>query len=947
MEKKVIALLARLLMGCVLIFNALGAAAQTPAFAAANGQSGPPAENDPAGKAADVLARMTPEERVGQLFITSFPGSSIDADSPIAELIARHHLGGVVLLAAQNNITEESANPADTPRQVNDLVRQLQEVEWNTSLQPTADPTTGETFLPVYAPLFVGISQEGDGLPFDQIQTGLTELPNQMAIGATWNPALSQQVGSVLGQELAMLGVNLLFGPNLDVLDSPQLDVSNNLGARTFGGDPYWVAAMGTAYIRGVHEGSAGRVAVAARHFPGHGSSDRLPENEVATVRKSLDELRAFDLAPFIAVTGSASGDEISDALMTSHIRYQGLQGNIRATTRPVSFDPQALGLLMQEAPLAAWRNSGGVLISDDLGNQAVRRFYELTNQTFDARRVALNAFLAGNDLLYIADFSSASAPDSLVEAARTLDFFTQKYREDAAFAQRVDRSALRNLTLKYRLYPTFLHADVLNTSGNLADLGQNSQVTFDVARQSATLLSPSQTDLDTLIPDPPNQNDRIVFLSDARMAQQCSTCPTRPQLGVTSLQDAVLRLYGPQAGGLVTQNYLTSYSLEDLQVLLDDPSQDLPLNRSLQQASWVVISMLAKRDNGPSFSTLQRFLTERPDLFQNKRLIVFAFTAPFYLDATTISKLTAYYALYSRQPQFVDTAAYLLFGELRPSGASPVSVVGTGYNLNAVLFPNPDQVFPLEFDLPAAGAPITGTVTPEPPATPEVRLGDTVPLRTGVILDHNGNPVPDGTPVTFVFVGGSELSNLRQTETTRAGVAHTVYLVSASGAIEIRAETETSHSNVLRLDIPFPGGATPTATLEPSATPSQTAPPPTETPPNPVITPPPTEPPSRPNTGDWLLAMLTAALMGLGIFRLSAAAGQVRWGMRAAFLTFIGGALAYLYILFKLPGAASIMLEGVGFSIFLATLSGGLLGMGVTLVWRVLTEKRPLPTNE
>jgi len=56
-------------------------------------------------------------------------------------------------------------------------------------------------------------------------------------------------------------------------------------------------------------------------------------------------------------------------------------------------------------------------MISDDLGNQAVRRFYDLTSQTFDARRVALNAFLAGNDLLYIGDFSSASDPDSYTGA--------------------------------------------------------------------------------------------------------------------------------------------------------------------------------------------------------------------------------------------------------------------------------------------------------------------------------------------------------------------------------------------------------------------------------------------------------------------------------------------------------------------------------------------------
>ncbi len=145
--------------------------------------------------------------------------------------------------------------------------------------------------------------------------------------------------------------------------------------------------------------------------------------------------LKSIDLAPFLATTGNAlSAEETADALLSSHIRYQGLQGNIRATTRPVSLDPQALSLLMEQPGLANWRENGGILISDDLGNMAIRRFYELTNQTFDPRRVTLNAFLAGNDILYVADFSTSNNTDSYSEAVRTLEFFAQKYREGCGF---------------------------------------------------------------------------------------------------------------------------------------------------------------------------------------------------------------------------------------------------------------------------------------------------------------------------------------------------------------------------------------------------------------------------------------------------------------------------------------------------------------------------------
>jgi len=107
-----------------------------------------------------------------------------------------------------------------------------------------------------YTPLLIGITQEGDSIPNDSILNGMTLLPNQMAIGATWNPAYAELAGKILGSELSALGVNLLFGPSLDVLDQVTPNSATELGTRTFGGDPYWVGEMGQAYIKGIHEGS-------------------------------------------------------------------------------------------------------------------------------------------------------------------------------------------------------------------------------------------------------------------------------------------------------------------------------------------------------------------------------------------------------------------------------------------------------------------------------------------------------------------------------------------------------------------------------------------------------------------------------------------------------------------------------------------------------------------
>ncbi|MFC1878632.1 glycoside hydrolase family 3 N-terminal domain-containing protein [Chloroflexota bacterium] len=894
-----------------------------------------------------ILENLTPEERVGQLFLLTFEGNNIEAGSQIANLISNHHIGGVVLSAQNDNFAPQGITGQQTISQTMVMNEQLQQFEWESSLQDQVNPGSGESFQPAFIPLFIGISQEGDGYPYDQILHGLTPLANPMALGAAWEPQLAEQTGNILGQELTALGINLLLGPSLDVLETPQLEGSKDLGTRAFGGDPFWVGEMGRAYIRGVHSGSQNKVAVVAKHFPGHGSSDRLPEEEVATVRKSLEELESFDLVPFFAVTGSATApQEISDALLTSNIRYQGLQGNIRATTRPVSFDPQAINLLLQIPALDSWRQNGGVMISDNLGSQAVRQFYELTSQSFDARRVTLNAFLAGNDLLYIADLTTNNETDPEAATIHTLEFFAQKYREDAAFAQRVDESVVRILTLKYRMFENFSIARTLPNQDALEQLGQSSQVSFDVARQAATLISPTLAELDETIPDPPNQNDRIIFLSDARTAQQCSACPPQALMETRALQDATLRLYGPQAGGQVQTYNLSSYSLTDLQALLNNELEEPTLENDLKRANWIVFAMLPADSSLASFNTLTRFLSERPDLFQQKRLIVFSFSAPYYLDATNISKLTAYYGLYGKSPQFIDVAAYLLFGELRPSGASPVSIAGIGYDLNEALFPDPGQTILLELDLPQTDD-LIPTLTPQATPTVEYHLGEVVQLRTGVILDHNGNPVPDGTPVHFTFNTTGELSiSSIQEATTQQGIARTTYAVSSPGTLEIIADSEAARSNSLKFDIPAPSGeittATPTEpppTVMPTPTPVEATPQPTEIP-VPTV-----EGPTSPNPelSDWIMAVLIASIMAWSSYRLAALVGHVRWGVRAGFLALIGGLLGFCYLALEMPGSEILLQNSIPLGVVIASVGGVLLGLLITLLWRALSlaEKR------
>ncbi len=880
-----------------------------------------------------LLDRMTPEERVGQLFLVTFTGADAGEGSQIYNLIVSYHVGGAILLAANDNFT---AAP-DTLADAHNLIAALQEAERLDSTMQVTERETGRLVFPAYVPLWIGIAQEGNGAPTDQILSGLTPLPSAMALGATWQPALAEQVGTVAGRELSALGFNLLLGPSLDVLDQPSPASSGDLGTRVFGGDPFWVGEMGRAYIRGLHSGSEHRMAVISKHFPGRGSTDRLPEEEVATVRKSLEQLKQIELAPFFAVTGNApDAASATDGLLVSHIRYQGFQGNIRATTRPVSFDAQALGEIMKLQQFATWRERGGLIVSDDLGSRAVRDFYAPGDTQFAARLIARDAFLAGNDLLYLGDIYSVEPADHDATVERILGYFAQKYVEDPAFAERVDAAVTRILTRKYELYGDFLKAVVTPEAEKLDALGDSSAVAFQVASRAVSLISPERQELDTVLPEPPSSGDAVVFITDSISARQCRDCPEQPALAADALQQAVLRLYGPTAGGQVVANQLASFSFADLSNLLNDGGG--ALESSLRRADWVILSLGGNSTGQPQLA--HRFLAERQDLLRGRKVILFSFDAPYYFDSTDIAKLTAYYALYSQSPAFVDVAARVLYQELPADGRPPVSIPGIGYELIAVTAPDPDQIIPLFLDLPAdSTTPAVSTPTPPPSAPPPetaalptFNLGDMVTVRTGTILDHNGNPVPDGTVVRFtISLGGEGGVHQQQEDTTNGGTASITFRIDRPGLVEVRAASEPAIlSEALQLDV-REGAAAVVTVIVPAL--SETAAPPTSTPipveENDFVT-----PEGAPRFGGW---MLTLFALGGGVMLawwVGGSLGTARWRLRWALCALVGGLLFYNYLALGLPGTAAALKAGGGGALVGLTLLGEVAGALGAWLW-------------
>lgn len=831
-----------------------------------------------------IFNTLTPKERVGQLFMVSFNGADISPDSDIAELIQEYRIGGVLLSAQNENFVNNQNTPAQILTLTNNLQRLAQQA-LSTQLggaltttvitSPVITSTipvtaTAEVYTPL--PLYIGVNHEGDGFPETQIRDGLAPVPSQMALGATWHTDNARWAGKVVGYDLSLIGVNMLLGPSLDVLDNPRLDRGDSLGIRTFGGHPYWVGEMGYSYIQGVHQGSDGKVLTIAKHFPGFGSSDREINQGVPTLLKSLDDLRRVELQPFFRVTHLDPNalDGITDGLMTAHVRYQGLQGNV-----PISLDARNLPAILALKEIAPWRNEGGLVVSAPLGAPAALEGIAAGKENFPARRLAQDAFLAGSDILFLDDFAFAnsSSQAKIVNIKNAIGFFQEKYQIDSNFQAAVDRAVRRIIKAKIKIYgEDLLHILVQLPESNLAALGDISIDLDQIAQESVTLITPNTQEGLTPLTDPPQPGEKVLIFTDARLARDCPSCPEFEVIEVTALEKIILQLFGPDATGQITSEQINSFNFADLKALLSGNSSDIEpgtgpalnvetetaaniepgntlnqeletasnriaeLEALLQDADWVILAMLnISPRTHPQSDAVRVLLRNRLEALRNKKLILFAFEAPYFLDETEISQLTAYYGFYSKTQDYLEAAARLLFQQFKPSGASPVAIPAIG-PLN--LSPDPNQIIQLEpvhkIDKNGNVAPLEGA--PEASASIDLEVGEGILFKTGIIMDKNGNPVPDGTLVDFFRfypLEGLSLEPL-QSKTTK-GVAEIIIIKERDTPLQVRASSNLAVQSVTFsigpgiVDTPTP---TPTLTLMPTLTPTPSSTPsPTSTP--------------------------------------------------------------------------------------------------------------------
>lgn len=905
----------------------------------------------PSKQASILLDQMTPEERVGQLFLVPLVNDENYIPEQIEGLIQTGHIAGVIIQPGEGEVFTSAED-------LQIIINNLQQVEYNSSSEATIlDDETGEYRRPVYIPLYVAADPDYGANALSQFTKETLFIPTPLSIGATWDTQIAYSTGEVIGQELFSMGINMFFGPALDVIEDPRLTGEGDLGVQIFGGDPFWVAEMGSSFVAGVHAGSDDGVAVIAKHFPGLGSSDRSLEEEVATVRKSLDQLKQIELPPFFAVTNATPGtsQDVVDGLLISHIRYQGFQGNIRATTRPVSLDSVAFDQLMSLEELSLWRDGGGLVISDNIGSGALRRFINSLGQVYQGYLVAKDAFLAGNDLIILSGIQGPQ-DDSEIDAIQTvLNFFSKKYREDSAFAQRVDISVLRILENKLHLQNgTFNISDVLRTPTHFQVLEGLPDVAVESAGAGVTLINPLEmSEVEDRLGGPPKSDERILIITDTRSTISCLTCNSEPSISVTGLESELLRLYGPRGAGIVSGWQLASISMYDLAAFLGQPispSFSIPLmdtkdvDEAIREADWLVVLSQDQDGEVTGGTAFTEFLDKYTERLLEKKVVVFSAGVPYDLGATDISKIDVFYGLYATTAPYIEFAARLLFFETSPGGASPVSIPGVGYNLINITAPDPNQVINISLLLDnGSGVDIEGTY--------EAEIGNILQFAAGPILDVNGHIVPDFTPVDFKINYQAEANLHFVTQAfTSGGIAQLDYVINSPGLLTVTAASSGALAsdqiiiNVLEPESGIEVIPEPTASIQPTLTQE-----------SPVSTPVDSEQPPVEDPADIIDGPIGLEGLLLGMFGLLSSLiihmyfqrerrFQRGFNLQELLSSVIGGLVAYNYLVLNMPGSEAVLRETGILAGFIFAFCGS---SGVILLWAIRLNRDARTTTQ
>lgn len=290
-----------------------------------------------------VYNKLTVEERIGQFFMLPAytAGKDYNMDT-VMGLIKRGKAGGVIFF---KGMPEPQAM-------------------WTNRLQDSAKVGA-----------FIAIDGEW-GLAMRLDSTIM--FPRQMTLGAVADNKLIYDMGREIGRECKRMGIHINFAPDVDVNNNANNPVINE---RSFGEDKYRVALKGLEYAQGMQDEG---VLACAKHFPGHGDTDKDSHKELPQVLKSAGAIDSLELYPFKILFNNGVG-----SVMVAHLNVPSLD-----TTKNIA---ASLSSTITGGLLKTKMGYDGLVFSDALNMKGVAAAYK--PGTVDSI-----AFMAGCDILVFSE---------------------------------------------------------------------------------------------------------------------------------------------------------------------------------------------------------------------------------------------------------------------------------------------------------------------------------------------------------------------------------------------------------------------------------------------------------------------------------------------------------------------------------------------------------------
>jgi beta-N-acetylhexosaminidase len=542
-----------------------------------------------------TLRSMTVDEKIGQLLVPVTWGGFKSTDSEefqkLRRDVADFHVGGYHF---------GSGDAAGIAVVINELQRAAK-----IPLLTTADLEGGAGY----------------------VMFGATRFPLAMAIGATGSDKLAYEAGKATSEEGRAIGVMVDFYPVVDVQNNPANPIIN---IRSFGEDPNRVAALATAYLKGVQD--AGMLAT-AKHFPGHGDVATDSHLEMPILNVDRARLERMELVPFRAAIQSGVA-----AVMSAHMYVPAVEPE---KNLPSTLSRSVLtGLLRDELKFP------GLIITDAMDMHGITNTYTEDDAT-------VRAVLAGADIVLFPPHT-AIAFDAIKAAVQ----------DGRISVARLDDSIRRILQAKARL-------------------GLDHYKPADVNRLGTIVGSKAHRDLAQQISD-----SAVTLVRDEKKALPLTASPDKRILHINLLDSRAGWREGPV--GIVAATEMLKRFPRTITIQLNDGSTRNEFDMARRMADLVdavvvtaFIRVAAYKGSIDLTPDQLRFLR---DLSAVQKPFVFAlFGSPYVLQH--IPELPSYILTYDTNPGSEMSAIKAIVGEIPFQGKLPISLPGlypVGHGLTA-----------------------------------------------------------------------------------------------------------------------------------------------------------------------------------------------------------------------------------------------------------------------